>query len=68
MLQQSTNMQAQAPQRMVYTVSEAAEILSVSNGTVYNLIKEGQFKALRIGYSIRIPKKSFEEWLYAANN
>lgn len=63
MLQEHNTMQTMPPVRKVYTVEDAAQLLSVSKGTVYNLIKEGQIKALRIGKAIRIPKLPFDEWL-----
>lgn len=36
------------------TVAEVAEILRVSNMTVYRLIKAGQLPALRVGKNYRI--------------
>lgn len=47
----------------VYLVKEIGEILGVSGSTVYNLINMGQFKSVRIGSMIRIPKKGFDQWL-----
>ena len=49
--------------RRTYTVDEIANILSITRGTAYNLVKEGLFKSVRIGTSIRISKQSFDEWL-----
>ena len=49
--------------RRTYTVDEIANILSITRGTAYNLVKEGLFKSVRIGSSIRISKQSFDEWL-----
>jgi len=68
MLQESTCMQSHSPQRVVYSVEDIAEMLSVSKGTVYNLVRQGKIKALRIGNTIRIPKQSFEEWLSTSIN
>ena len=50
-------------ERRTYTVDEIANILSITRGTAYNLVKEGLFKSVRIGTSIRISKQSFDEWL-----
>ena len=46
-----------------YSVSEAAQILGVSNRSIYNLCANKAFKAVRIGKKLRISKKSFDEWL-----
>lgn len=62
MLQESNTMQANSPPPKVYTVEDAAALLCVSKGTVYNLVKEGKIKALRLGNAIRIPKQFFDEW------
>ena len=55
--------QIPAEARRTYTVDEIANILSITRGTAYNLVKEGLFKSVRIGSSIRISKQSFDEWL-----
>lgn len=49
--------------KRTYTVDEIQKILNVSKPTAYNLVKEGQFRSVRIGGAIRISKKSFDEWL-----
>ena len=46
-----------------YRVNEVAKILGVSNATAYRLIKEGHFRTVRIGSSIRVSRQSFDEWL-----
>lgn len=68
MLQESNTMQAEPPRTKVYTVEDAAKLLCVSKGTVYNLIKEGKIKVLRIGNAIRIPKRYFDEWVDSLEN
>lgn len=54
-------------ERRTYTVEEIAQILHIGRSTAYNLVKEGHFKIVRIGNSIRISKKSFDEWLDCIN-
>lgn len=49
--------------KRTYRANEIAEILGVSNATAYRLIKEGHFRTVRIGSSIRVSKQSFDEWL-----
>ena len=51
------------PTKRVYSVDEIAEILSISRGAAYGLIKEGLFNTVRIGSAIRVSKTSFDEWL-----
>jgi excisionase family DNA binding protein len=49
--------------KRVYSVEEIAEILYISKGSAYELIKSGAFHIVRIGAAIRVSKKSFDEWL-----
>lgn len=46
-----------------YRVDDVARILGIGRSSAYNLVKEGHFKVVRIGSSIRISRKSFDEWL-----
>lgn len=45
-----------------YTVEDIAQMLNIGRTSAYNLTKEGHFKIVRIGNTIRISKKSFDEW------
>lgn len=56
--QLNSNMQSRA-----YTVADIAAILNIGRATAYRLVKDGTFKTIRVGNSIRISKKSFEGWL-----
>ena len=52
---------------LVYTVEEIAQMLSISLRSAYNLCNSTtEFRVLRVGGSIRIPKDSFDAWLRAA--
>ena len=52
---------------LVYTVEEIAQMLSISLRSSYNLCSSTtEFRVLRVGGSIRIPKDSFDAWLRAA--
>ena len=44
-------------------VDDIAAILGVAKSTAYRLVNSGEFKTIRIGYAIRISRKSFEDWL-----
>jgi excisionase family DNA binding protein len=46
-----------------YKVSEVAKIMSVSRLTAYRWIKEGKIKVVRIGKTMRIPRKEIERIL-----
>ena len=52
---------------LVYTVEEIAQMLSISLRSAYNLCNSTtEFRVLRVGGSIRVPKDSFDAWLYRA--
>jgi excisionase family DNA binding protein len=46
-----------------YTVEEIATILGIGRTSAYRIVKEGHFKIVRVGSSIRVSRKSFDEWL-----
>ena len=50
-------------EKRTYTVEEIQNILSISKPSAYNLVKSGTFRYVRIGGSIRVSKKSFDDWL-----
>ena len=47
----------------VYTVEEIAREARISRTAAYELVKKGLFPVIRVGSSIRIPKKPFDAWL-----
>lgn len=49
--------------KQTYSISEIAKILDISNKSAYSLIHEDFFRYVRIGRTIRISKKSFDQWL-----
>ena len=51
------------PESRTYTVDDIAAILNIGRTSAYQLVKEGHFRSIRIGNSIRILKLSFENWL-----
>jgi len=52
-----------SPEKRVYSVDEIAEILDISRGSAYELIREGLFRTVRIGSAIRVSRQSFDDWL-----
>lgn len=52
---------------LVYTVEQVAQMLAISLRSAYNLCNSTtEFRVLRIGGSIRVPKDSFDAWLNRA--
>ena len=52
---------------LVYTVEEIAQMLAISLRSAYNLCNSTtEFRVLRVGGSIRVPKDSFDAWLNRA--
>ena len=53
--------------KLEYTVEEIARMLAISLRSAYNLCNSTtEFRVLRVGGSIRVPKDSFDAWLYRA--
>ena len=52
-------------ERRTYKVEDIAKILNIGRTSSYKLVSEGHFRSVRVGNSIRISKKSFDEWLDA---
>ena len=50
-------------EKRTYTVEEIAILLGISRTAAYEFVKKVEVKSVRIGASIRISKKSFDEWL-----
>ena len=51
------------PEPRIYTVEQNAVILNIGCTTAYRFVREEQFRIVRIGIAIRVPMKSFDEWL-----
>ena len=50
--------------QLLYRVNEVADILGLGMSKVYNLIREGQLRAVRVGgHRIRIPRDSLERYI-----
>ena len=50
-------------QPRLLTVQEVADLLRVSNMTVYRLIKRGELRALRVGKNYRIRQQDLDAYL-----
>jgi excisionase family DNA binding protein len=53
------------PMGRLLTVAEVAQVLRVSNMTVYRLIKAGEMPALRVGKNYRIRESELEAFISA---
>lgn len=63
-MEQNNMPPASAPEKRCYTVEELQNILGISRGSVYELLKRKEFKWFQIGGGrYRISKKSFDSWL-----
>lgn len=51
------------PEKRTYRVEEIAQLLDISKSSAYTLVKQGHFPMIRIGTTIRVSKKSFDDWL-----
>lgn len=50
-------------EKRCYTVKDLQEILGVSRPSVYDLLKNNEFRWILVGGKYRISKKSFDAWL-----
>jgi excisionase family DNA binding protein len=49
--------------RAVYTVKEVSQLLAVSLGGTYALVRAGRIPAIKLGGRWVIPKRRFHAWL-----
>jgi len=55
-----------AQERLVYSVSEVARLLSLSRNGTYEAIRRGQIPgAVKVGRRVLISKHRLHEWLHA---
>ena len=50
-------------ERLLYRISEAADILGISRSTLYRLIASGELATIRVGAAPRIPAKVLERFV-----
>ncbi len=51
------------PASVVYTVEEAAQVLKISRWKIFDLIRTGQLRSVKIGGLRRIPCSAVEEYI-----
>lgn len=54
------------PERLAYSVPEAAALLGVSSDTVYEMIRQRRIPSVRLGRRILIPRPALVRWLESA--
>ena len=55
-------------ERIVYTVTEAAEILGISRPTAFQGVERGEIPHIRVGRRILIPKAALDKFLVTAGS
>lgn len=48
---------------LLYRVEEATKVLNIGRSAIYDLIRSGALKSVKIGGSRRIPKFALEEYV-----
>ncbi len=48
---------------LLLTVEQAADLLQISKGLVYDLCREGKLPHVRLGRNIRFSRLSLEQWI-----
>jgi excisionase family DNA binding protein len=56
------------PDYKLYSIEEIAEILKVTQRTIYNHIKKGSLKAIKIGKYWRVKQSDLEQFLSIGTN
>ena len=49
--------------RLIITIREAAQLLGLSESTVYRLARENKIPVVRIGASVRVNRRQLVEWI-----
>lgn len=52
----------------VYTLEELTELLHVTRRSLYNYIKDGKLKAVKIGREWRVTEETLEAFLHTGTN
>ena len=49
--------------KVLLTVTEAAQRLSLGRATTYQLVQRGELPVVRIGRAVRIPARALDAWI-----
>lgn len=50
-------------EKLTLSVSEAAKLTGIGRDCLYRLTRRDDFPVLRLGRSIRIPRRALEQWI-----
>ncbi len=56
-------MEMKQPERILYTVTEVMKILGSSRNSVYNILRSGELRSIKIGKSRRIVVADFDQYI-----
>lgn len=51
------------PKPLLLKPEQAAQLLNLSRGRIYQLLKDGSLPSVRIGKALRVPSDSLAEWV-----
>lgn len=51
------------PDRLLYRIAEAAEVLGVSKSILYDLIRAGEIPVIRVRSDLRVPVAGLHSWI-----
>lgn len=51
------------PERLTYTIEEAARLLGISRGSAYEAVRRGELPVLKIGKRLLVPRAVLERIL-----
>jgi excisionase family DNA binding protein len=51
----------------VYTIEEAAKVLRIGRSAAYSAARRGELPVIRIGRSLRVPRRQLEELIGPGN-
>ena len=63
MFERVTGLLDQILQRLTYTVEEAGDLLGISRGSAYTLVRTGQIPALRMGRKLLVSRGALQDLL-----
>lgn len=49
--------------RLLLTVSEVAAELQIARGKAYELVRSGTLPSVKLGRSVRVPRKALLDWI-----
>ena len=60
--------QSSAENKVTLTVSEAAELIGISKPSMYEVVRAGKVRSVKVGKKILISRQSLMDWLKKGEN